>query len=65
MHLSTGSYNPITAEVYTDIGLLTCDEVLGRDASDLFNYLTGYSAKRDYQRGSWWHRSPFGSACRP
>jgi len=36
--------------VYTDIGLLTCDEACGRDASDLFNYLTGYSAKRDYER---------------
>ena len=50
VHLSTGNYNPITAQAYTDIGLLTCDEVLGRDASDLFNYLTGYSAKRDYQK---------------
>ena len=50
VHLSTGNYNPATAKVYTDIGLLTCDEALGRDASDLFNYLTGYSAKRDYQK---------------
>jgi polyphosphate kinase len=50
VHLSTGNYNPVTAQVYTDIGLLTCDEALGRDASDLFNYLTGYSVKRDYQK---------------
>src|SRR5262245_34018572 len=50
VHLSTGNYNPVTAQIYTDIGLLTCDETVGRDASDLFNYLTGYSAKRDYQR---------------
>ena len=50
VHLSTGNYNPVTAQVYTDIGLLTCDDALGRDASDLFNYLTGYSAKRDYQK---------------
>jgi polyphosphate kinase len=50
VHLSTGNYNPVTAQVYTDIGLLTCDEVFGADASDLFNYLTGYSAKREYQR---------------
>jgi polyphosphate kinase len=40
----------VTAQVYTDIGLLTCDEAFGADASDLFNYLTGYSAKREYQR---------------
>ena len=50
VHLSTGNYNPITAQVYTDIGLLTCDEAFGRDASDLFNYLTGYSAKGEYER---------------
>jgi polyphosphate kinase len=50
VHLSTGNYNPLTAQVYTDIGLLTCDDALGHDASDLFNYLTGYSTKRDYQK---------------
>jgi polyphosphate kinase len=50
VHLSTGNYNPVTAQVYTDIGLLTCDEAFGADASDLFNFLTGYSAKREYQR---------------
>jgi len=50
VHLSTGNYNPATAQVYTDIGLLTCDEAIGADASDLFNYLTGYSAKRDYRK---------------
>jgi polyphosphate kinase len=50
VHLSTGNYNPVTAQVYTDIGLLTCDVAFGADASDLFNYLTGYSAKREYQR---------------
>jgi len=50
VHLATGNYNPVTAQVYTDIGLLTCDEAIGVDASDLFNYLTGYSAKRDYRK---------------
>jgi polyphosphate kinase len=50
VHLSTGNYNPVTGKVYTDIGLLTCDDALGRNVSDLFNYLTGYSAKRDYQK---------------
>jgi polyphosphate kinase len=50
VHLSTGNYNPVTAQLYTDIGLFTCDETIGADASDLFNYLTGYSAKREYRR---------------
>jgi len=48
VHLGTGNYNPVTAHLYTDLGLLTCDEALGSDATDLFNYLTGYSAKTDY-----------------
>lgn len=50
VHLGTGNYNPGTAHVYTDIGLLTCDPAIGADASDLFNYLTGYSAQRDFRR---------------
>jgi len=50
LHLSTGNYNAVTAQLYTDIGLLTCDEDMGADASDLFNYLTGYSAKTDYRK---------------
>jgi polyphosphate kinase len=43
VHLSTGNYNPATARVYEDLGLFTCDEDLGADLTDLFNYLTGYS----------------------
>ncbi len=43
VHLSTGNYNPITARVYTDLGLLTCDPDLCDDAGELFNLLTGYS----------------------
>jgi len=50
LHLATGNYNVVTAHLYTDIGMLTCDEELGSDATDLFNYLTGYSAKTDYQK---------------
>jgi polyphosphate kinase len=50
MHLSTGNYNGITAQVYTDLGVFTCDEDIGADATDLFNYLTGYSAKQDYRK---------------
>ncbi len=47
-HLGTGNYNHQTATVYEDMGMFTCDDALGADVSDLFNYLTGYSAKDDY-----------------
>ncbi|HLK65819.1 MAG TPA: polyphosphate kinase 1 [Bryobacteraceae bacterium] len=50
IHLSTGNYNPITAHLYTDIGMFTCDEEIADDATNLFNYLTGYSAKTDYKK---------------
>ena len=50
VHLSTGNYNAVTAHLYTDLGLFTCDETVADDVSDLFNYLTGYSHKSDYQR---------------
>jgi polyphosphate kinase len=50
VHLATGNYNPVTAQLYTDLGYFTCDDEIGRDASDLFNYLTGYSAKTDYRK---------------
>lgn len=50
MHLGTGNYNPVTAGLYTDLGLLTADEAIGADATDLFNHLTGYSAKRRYRK---------------
>lgn len=50
VHLGTGNYNPFTAHLYTDLGVLTCDEEIATDVSDLFNYLTGYSAKTDYRK---------------
>ncbi len=50
VHLGTGNYNPTTAHLYTDVGLLTSDEDIGADVTDLFNYLTGYSAKTDYRK---------------
>ncbi len=50
VHLGTGNYNPITAHLYTDIGLFTSDEEIGADVTDLFNFLTGYSAKSDYRK---------------
>lgn len=49
-HLATGNYNPNTARIYEDIGLFTCDEAIGADATDLFNYLTGYSTNQGYKK---------------
>ncbi len=49
-HLATGNYNSVTARIYTDLGLLTKDEEIGADTTDLFNYLTGYSQKRTFRR---------------
>jgi polyphosphate kinase len=42
VHLSTGNYNPATARVYTDVGLMSCDDRLGEDAAALFDMMTGY-----------------------
>jgi polyphosphate kinase len=50
LHLGTGNYNPGTARSYTDLGLFTCSPEIGADVSDLFNYLTGYSAKKAYRK---------------
>lgn len=50
IHLGTGNFNPITARIYTDLGLFTCNEEIGADVSDLFNHLTGYSAKKSYRK---------------
>jgi len=49
LHLGTGNYNVLTARLYTDLDLLTCDEVMGIDATELFNYLTGFSRSEDYR----------------
>ncbi|MDT7603595.1 MAG: polyphosphate kinase [Acidobacteriota bacterium] len=50
VHIATGNYNPVTSTVYTDLGLLTANEEIGEDATDLFNYLTGYSRQKDYHQ---------------
>jgi polyphosphate kinase len=50
VHMSTGNYNPLTARLYTDLSLFTADEQIGADVTDLFNYVTGYSAKNEYRK---------------
>jgi polyphosphate kinase len=49
-HVGTGNYNPQTARLYDDLGLLTADEDIGADLSELFNVLTGYSGRQQYRR---------------
>src|ERR687892_312273 len=48
-HVGTGNYNPVTAALYEDIGLLTTDPEIGADLTDLFNLLTGYSRQQHYR----------------
>jgi polyphosphate kinase len=50
IHLATGNYNAVTAQLYEDMGMFTCDDQIGADATNLFNYLTGYSAKNDFRK---------------
>jgi polyphosphate kinase len=49
-HIGTGNYNPSTARLYEDFGLLTADPTVGEDATDLFNHLTGYSRQDSYRQ---------------
>lgn len=50
LHVGTGNYNPATARIYTDFGIFTANEEAGADASELFNYLTGFSQQSEYRR---------------
>ncbi len=50
VHIGTGNYHPKTARLYTDFGLLTCDEQLGADVADMFNFLTGFARPRGYRK---------------
>lgn len=50
VHIGTGNYNSVTARLYEDIGFFTCEEQIGSDATELFNYLTGYAKEPDYLR---------------
>jgi polyphosphate kinase len=50
VHVGTGNYNPKTARLYTDFGLLTCDDAIGADVADMFNGLTGFARQRRYRK---------------
>ncbi len=50
VHIGTGNYNPKTARFYSDLGIFSCNDNLGADLTDLFNYLTGYSRQKEYRK---------------
>ena len=50
VHVASGNYNPTTSCTYTDLGLFTVDDAIGRDATELFNYLTGCSRQMEYRK---------------
>jgi polyphosphate kinase len=50
VHIASGNYNPTTSCTYTDLGLFTADDAIGRDATELFNYLTGFSLQDSYRK---------------
>lgn len=49
-HIGTGNYHSGTARLYTDLGLITCDPIIGRDLVNLFHYLTGYAPEQPYEK---------------
>ena len=50
VHIGTGNYNPKTARLYTDFGILSCDPAIGADLTDLFNVLTGFGQPAQYRQ---------------
>lgn len=50
VHIATGNYNPTSSSTYTDFGILTADEQTGEDATEFFNFLTGYSKQSEYRK---------------
>ena len=62
VHLGTGNYNDATAKLYTDMGLLTCNEAIGEDATAVFNLISGYSEPKQWNKLSlapYWLRDRF------
>ncbi len=50
VHMSTGNYNTATAKIYTDLGLFSCNDEICADASEIFNFLTGYSEQKEFRK---------------
>ena len=50
VHIASGNYNPTTSCTYTDLGLFTADDQIGEDATELFNFLTGWSRQKNYRK---------------
>ncbi len=50
VHIASGNYNPTTSCFYTDVGMITADDKIGADATELFNYLTGCSRQTEYRK---------------
>jgi polyphosphate kinase len=50
VHIASGNYNPTTSCTYTDLGMFSADDAIGRDATELFNYLTGFSRQVEYRK---------------
>ncbi len=50
VHIATGNYNPTSSSNFTDFGVFTADEAIGEDATEFFNYLTGYSRQKEYRK---------------